>query len=55
MSTVCAAATQHDDLGGLLILLIGVTFYAGVVIKDYLADVRYYRARRIVRDRQAVR
>lgn len=55
MSTVCAAATQHDDLGGVLILLIGVTVYAGIALKDYLSDVRYYRARRIVRDRQAVR
>lgn len=33
-------------------LLIGVGIYALVAFKDWLSDVRYYRAREIVRKRE---
>jgi hypothetical protein len=39
-------------MGGVLILGLGVVLYAGVTLKQWLADVRYYRARRIVRGRE---
>lgn len=41
-----------EDVGGLAMVLLGVTIYALVVLKDYLSDVRYYRARRVVRERE---
>jgi hypothetical protein len=50
-----AAAGAHDEYGGLICLILGVALYAFVVVKDYCRDVRYYRARRLVRDRDGVR
>lgn len=41
-----------EDVGGLAFLLLGAFIYALIVIKDYVNDVRYYRARRIVRERE---
>lgn len=40
------------DAGGFGFVLIGVAFYAFVALKDYLSDVRYYRARKLVRERE---
>jgi hypothetical protein len=51
--TLIAAATQtNEDVGGLLMLALGVGIYACMAFKDWLSDVRYYRAREIVRSRE---
>lgn len=52
---VIATAAAHDEYGGLVILALGAAYYGAVVLKDYLGDVRYYRARRVVRDREGVK
>lgn len=49
-----ATAGAHDEYGGLVCLLLSVGYYAFIALKDYCSDVRYYRARRLVRDREGV-
>lgn len=41
-----------EDVGGLAFVLLGITIYALIALKDYVSDVRYYRARRIIRERE---
>ena len=50
-----ATSGTPEDLGGLVILGVGVVFYGLIALKDWLKDVRYYRARRVVRSRESIR
>ena len=52
MSLIAAATQTNEDVGGLLMLALGVGIYACIAFKDWLSDVRYYRARDIVRSRE---
>ena len=49
-----ASTGTPDEYGGAIIAAAGLVFYGLVVLKDWLVDVRYYRARRIVRSRGRV-
>ena len=53
MSLIATAARTNEDLGGVVMLAVGVGIYACIAFKDWLSDVRYYRARQVVRDREA--
>jgi hypothetical protein len=49
-------STSHPgEYGGLICLAGSVVFYAFIALKDYYNDVRYYRARRLVREREDVK
>ena len=48
-------AQANADAGGLVILVIGLTLYALIAFYDWLKDVRYYRARKICRNRDGQR
>ena len=50
-----ATAQANADAGGLVMVSIGVAIYALIAFKDWLSDVRYYRARQIVREREGQR
>jgi len=55
MSLIAAATQTNEDVGGLFFLALGVGIYACIAFKDWLSDVRYYRAREIVREREVQR
>ena len=55
MSLIATAATTNEDIGGVVMLALGVGIYACIAFKDWLSDVRYYRAREIVREREVQR
>jgi len=55
VSHVFAAAQVHDEYGGILIVATAIAYHAAQAVYYYVKDVRYYRARKLVRDREAIR
>lgn len=54
MNNLIAAINSEDpdSWGTLVVFAIGGLAYAGWAVYEWLKDVRYYRARQIVRDRE---
>lgn len=50
-----ATTGTPDEWGGAVLVGLGILAYAVMGFVDYLRDVRYYRARKIVRSREGIR